>query len=347
MSLVHEWAAQFVRDTTAHTSEAYRISKTFRLRYFVDYVEAEHAGDPRKVTRADVEAFQKWVLDHVVKNGKTKDQKVSPNFARSVCVVVRRFCAWLVETRRLLVDPAAGVDLPKRARRIPRGILAPDEIKKLLRVRTDKRAAPTLRDRAVLEVLYGSGIRPRELHNLNAGDVDVSRAVVFVRQGKGRKDRVVPMGRRAAKAVAEYLTHAHRQLIAHPAEPALFVDDHGRRITGGTVNKMIQARLRRVAIQKRTTAYGLRHTFATHLLDRGANLRHIQAMLGHAAIKNTEIYTHVSLERLADVHRRAHPRGRKHRRRLTFPAAGDTLQGNDSIDDLPLFGPRKPVCSSP
>lgn len=344
MSLVREWAAAFIQATTAHASEAYRVSKAYRLRFFVAYVEDNIGGDPRKITRADVETFQKRVLEHVVTNGRTKGQKVSANFARSVCVLTHRFFTWLIETRRLLVDPSAGVELPKRARRIPCGILAPEEIKRLLHVRTDKRAAPTLRDRAVLEVLYGSGIRPRELHNLNVGDVDVSRAVVFVRQGKGRKDRIVPMGRRAAKAIAEYLTYARRRMIAHPAEPALFVDDHGRRSTGDTINKMIRARLRRVAIQKRTTAYGLRHTFATHLLDRGANLRHIQAMLGHAAIKNTEIYTHVSLEHLSDVHRRAHPRGRK---RLTLAAAGSTIPPYESSTrDIPLIGRRTPVCSA-
>ena len=169
-----------------------------------------------------------------------------------------------------------------------------------------------VRDRAILELLYSSGLRRRELVNLNLSDLDLISGSVCVNQGKGRKDRVVPVGKTACQVMALYLKHVRHWFLRDPREEALFIDSiKGRRMAVGTINYLVKKTLKKSGLTKKVSPHTLRHSMATHLLQNQADIRYIQAMLGHASINSTQVYTRLDLHDLKAVHRRAHPRGKR------------------------------------
>jgi len=220
---------------------------------------------------------------------------------------LRRYFGWLCRTGRLSADPTAGLSAPSGGGRLPR-VLSPDDLTVLLdqpRARTDgDLPAVRCRDDAVLELLYGAGLRVAELCGLDLGDVDTATGLVTV-TGKGSRQRRVPLGEPALDAVAAW-TQWGRQLMVTPQTPAgaLFVNRRGRRLTPRDVRRLLD---RRAPVP--THPHALRHTFATHLLDGGADLRAVQELLGHADLTTTQVYTHVSRERLRAVVQSTHPRG--------------------------------------
>ena len=205
-------------------------------------------------------------------------------------------------------NPAKPLRNPRKSRSLPH-FLSCDEIERLL-------AAPPagdplgLRDRAILEVLYSAGLRVSELAGLNAADLDLPGGTVRVR-GKGRRERIAPIGSYAARALADWL--AVRRVSAReksgPNAPT-FVNKFGRRLTTRSIGRMLEKHLRAAGLDRRTTPHTLRHSFATHLLDRGADIRSVQELLGHKSLVTTQIYTHVSTAGLRAAYERAHPRVR-------------------------------------
>jgi integrase/recombinase XerC len=174
-----------------------------------------------------------------------------------------------------------------------------------------KNDAMGLRDRAMLETLYSAGLRVSELAGINLGDIDFASEVLTVR-GKGRKERLSPIGSHARKALERWLVVRK----VHSAEPAgllspVFVNKFGRRLTTRSIARMLEKYLEQTGLDKRTTPHTLRHSFATHLLDRGADIRSVQELLGHKSLATTQIYTHVSTAALKAVYEKAHPRARK------------------------------------
>ncbi len=222
---------------------------------------------------------------------------------------VRSLFRHLVRTDILRYDPASALTLPKRRQLLPRTILTKREVTRLLKA---PRATPLgLRDRAMLEVLYSSGIRNAELRRLKLEDVDLVEGVLRINDGKGGEDRMVPLGRKACSAVQEYLLKARPQLVAakdDAAEKTLFLSKAGRPLLAPGLIIPLRKHAGRARIDKRISPHTLRHTFATHMLEGRADLRHIQAMLGHRSIATTQIYTRVVLTDLKAVHRRCHPR---------------------------------------
>ena len=293
----------------------------WKLKLLAEWARRRCGEDLRRLTPAKLEAFSAWLMTRRrVERGANRGRLLSPSYARDATISVRRFLAWLTESGRLLVNPAARVDPPRPVHILPRGILTRREIGKLL-ASPNARTAEGERDKAILELLYGAGIRGRELYNLDMGDVDLARGVVFVRRGKGAKDRVVPTGSRAADTVSQYLSRARPRLVSSPVESALFVDGWGKRLTGGFINRRMRLYTRRCGIKRRVTAHAIRHTLATHMLENGADVRTVQEMLGHADIDSTQIYTRVSIPHLREVHRRTHPRARRRAKALTASAA--------------------------
>lgn len=223
--------------------------------------------------------------------------------------VLRSFFAWLARRRVVLFDPAETLVLGDRTQPLPKSVLTENEVQALL-------AAPGhdavgLRDRAILETLYSTALRRAELCGLDLYDVDAAGELVRVRQGKGRKDRYVPIGSHALEALRRYVHQARPQLVATSKEPALFVALISGRLLGRSgLNELVRRHAVAAGITKRVTPHVLRHTCATHLLQGGADLRHVQAILGHASIATTQVYTRVAVEELAAVHRRSHPRAR-------------------------------------
>ncbi len=218
---------------------------------------------------------------------------------------IRSFYAFLARERIIAVDPAAQLETPKRERRLPQ-VLSAVEVESLLGS-PDTSTEMGLRDKAMLELLYATGIRVSELISLN--DTDVNLSASFLRCfGKGSKERIVPLGRLARRAVLEYHEKARFHLLRDKKESSLFVNHLGDRLTRQGFWKIIKKYARIAGITTDLTPHTLRHSFATHLLDNGADLRAVQEMLGHADISTTQVYTHVTKSRLQDVYSKSHPR---------------------------------------
>lgn len=220
---------------------------------------------------------------------------------------LRTFCAWAQRTGLIADDPGQLLASPKARRTLP-AVLRVDEADRLMSV-DDPDAAPevVLRDRLVVELLYASGIRVSELVGLDIDDIDRSRRVLRV-LGKGSKQRTVPYGLAAERALDEWLAHGRPVLAGTNAGAALIVGVRGARIDPRTVRAVVHRRAARVPGAPDLGPHGLRHTAATHLLDGGADLRSVQEVLGHASLATTQLYTHVSVERLRRSYQRAHPR---------------------------------------
>jgi integrase/recombinase XerD len=202
-------------------------------------------------------------------------------------------------------DPALDLRPARAPRRLP-AVLSVEEVERLLA--QPRGSTPQgLRDRAILELLYAAGLRVSELVSLDVGDVHLDTEYVRC-LGKGSKERIVPVGAPAVRAVQRYVSAARLALVKGRTAPALFVNRSGRRLTRQSVWMMVQAYARAAGIRRQLSPHTLRHSFATHLLDGGADLRAVQEMLGHASIATTQRYTHVTRSRLRDVYRRAHPR---------------------------------------
>lgn len=217
---------------------------------------------------------------------------------------VRGFMRFLLREKAIANDPAALVERPKTSRRLPK-VLGLEEIQRILDAPDDK-TFRGLRDRAMLHVLYAAGLRVSELVGLRLSDVDAKQGIVFP-LGKGGKRRVVPLGEPALDAIDAYL--AKRK--THPqaaATSALFLSPRGKALTRQGVWKLLGVYARGVGVTKPSSPHKLRHSFATHLLEGGADLRSVQALLGHADIATTEIYTHLTDDHVRTVYRRAHPR---------------------------------------
>jgi site-specific recombinase XerD len=269
--------------------------------------------------RADLEGFTAWAGRAGHSGPGTVDRRVLRRYlahlatrryaARSLArkaSALRRYFGWLVRTGAITADPTIGLSAPRGEARLPR-VLRPDEAAALVEAppaRVD--ADPTevrLRDDAVIELLYGCGLRVGELCGLDVHDVDLRRRTVTV-WGKGAKQRTVPLGAPAAEAVAGWLRSGRPHVpVAPEAGAALFVNRRGRRLGPRDVRRLLDRRA-----TSPTHPHVLRHSYATHLLDGGADLRTVQELLGHADLATTQLYTHVSKERLRAVYDRTHPR---------------------------------------
>ncbi len=221
---------------------------------------------------------------------------------------VRSFFRHLVRTGLLRANPAVGIRTPRRPRSLPK-FLSEDEVSSLLSASSGDGFAD-VRDRAILETLYGGGLRVSELAGLRPGDIDIAGAVARVR-GKGGKERLVPVGPAAARALEVYADHRRRRLrrARRESRSALFLNCRGTGLSVRSVRRVIEKRFADAGLdRRRATPHVLRHSFATHLLDRGADLRSVQELLGHASLAATQIYTHVTSRRLKESYDSAHPR---------------------------------------
>ena len=236
-------------------------------------------------------------------NLQTKGRAVS-TISRNLAAI-KSFYQYLVREHYVEKDPAANLESPKLEKKLPK-ILTISEVEELLK--QPNGFFPTgLRDKAMLELLYATGIRVSELISLNISDVNVDMGYIKC-YGKGAKERIVPLGSIAAKCVQDYINKGRQKLVRTYEESALFVNHHGNRLTRQGFWKIIKKYAQEAHINKEITPHTLRHSFATHLLENGADLRSVQEMLGHADISTTQIYTHVTKNHLKEVYDKAHPR---------------------------------------
>jgi tyrosine recombinase XerC len=216
---------------------------------------------------------------------------------------VRSFFKFLSRENIIKANPAVSVSTPKRDKKLPL-FLELKEVESLLEApRGDSESAQ--RDKAIMELLYGSGIRVSELKGINKDDLDFYSGLLKVR-GKGKKERIVPIGSMALKAIESYLEK--RTTPQHRVEHALFLNKSGTRLTDRSIRRIILKYARQVAITKQVSPHTLRHSFATHMLDRGADLRSVQELLGHENLSTTQIYTHITTKRMKEIYEKAHPR---------------------------------------
>ncbi|WP_338538402.1 tyrosine recombinase XerC [Janibacter terrae] len=283
------------RDRSEHTVRAYAGD----VRGCLAWCAADGAGAPADVTLAQLRAW----LGTLAAEGAAR----STLSRRSAAV--RTFFAWARRTGRVDVDPALRLASPKRQRTLP-DVLSRESATAVLdiaAVAADDDDPIHLRNRAVLELLYATGIRVSELTGLDVDDADRDRRVVRV-LGKGRKERVVPFGLPADEALGEWLVRGRPRVATAASGPALFLGRRGRRVDPRQVREVVHALLAHVPDAPDVGPHGLRHSAATHLLEGGADLRMVQELLGHSSLATTQIYTHVSLDRLRRSYEQAHPR---------------------------------------
>jgi integrase/recombinase XerC len=283
------------RDLTAHTVRAYVADVAGLL---------EHS---RRLGHDDVSGLDLRTLRSWLANQQTRGKSRTTLARRATAA--RVFTAWLARTGRVEVDAGASLASPKAHRSLP-PVLRSDEARDLIKAAAEiaDDGSPTgLRDVAMLELLYATGIRVGELVGLGVDDVDRERLVVRV-LGKGRKERSVPYGHPAAQALDRWLALGRPQLRVEGAGGALFLGARGRRIDQRAVRTLVHRRIADVPGAPDIGPHGLRHTAATHLLEGGADLRSVQELLGHASLATTQLYTHVTTDRLRKAYRQAHPR---------------------------------------
>lgn len=203
-------------------------------------------------------------------------------------------------------NPASALATPRQEQKIP-GFLTEHETAQLLEWSVDREDPLEVRDRAILELLYASGLRVSELTGLDLEDLHLRERLVRVK-GKGKKERIVPFGREAEKWLREYLGLRARLSLKSTHSPALFLNYRGQRLTARSVQRLVQDRLKQIAVFRKISPHSLRHSFASHLLSRGADLRAIQELLGHRSLATTQKYTHLDLGRLLEIYRKSHPR---------------------------------------
>ena len=282
-------AAVFERGLAEKTLAAYSADIARYLRFIAD----KGADSLENITRD-------LILEHLI---EMRQQGLSGRSVARHLSAIRQFHAFLREEKITQADPAADFDSPRLARQLPKN-LAPSHVETLL-------AAPARatengpRDAAILELFYSCGLRISELINLRARDLDLDESAVRVR-GKGGKTRIIPLGKQAASRVREWLDE--RQKL-NAKDETVFLSKRGKRLSRTTAWAIVKKYARLANIPGNVKPHMLRHSFATHLLDNGADLRAVQEMLGHADISTTQIYTHVSVERLTKAHKTFHPRG--------------------------------------
>lgn len=292
-SFIHYLSVE--RGLARNTLEAYERDLTL----FIEYVERMGLKGLEDLTASHVLAF--------MAAGKKEGRAASTITRRQVAI--RALCKFLAAERILPADPTAAMGTPKPSRKLP-VVLTTGEVERLLTAPAPNTTAG-MRDRAMLEVLYATGCRVSELVGLDVGSVHTGMGFVRV-IGKGSKERIIPLGRMAVSCLNEYMTYARAKLHkGRKAEDALFLNHLGGRMTRQGFWKIIKKYAEEIGVAKDLTPHMLRHSFATHLLEGGADLRAVQEMLGHADISTTQIYTHVAKTRLKEVYDRTHPRAKK------------------------------------
>ena len=305
---------------SVHTIKGRRIE----MGYFVDWCEERSIQRPDEVTRALLERYRQHVFNYRRKDTGKPGTGLPLSFASQGqrLVAVRVFFQWMTRQHHLLYNPASELELPRAQKRLPRNILTVVEIEQVLNaVDTLETSNPEptglgVRDRAMLETLYSTGMRRSELVALHVDDLDTQRGTVHIRQGKGAKDRVVPIGERACRWIDKYVMAIRPLYLEASGESddgTLFLAKHGQGMQGKQLSVIVKKTIEAAQLERfkethpNAACHLFRHACATHMLEAGADIRYIQALLGHAALTTTEVYTQVSILQLKAVHERTHP----------------------------------------
>jgi integrase/recombinase XerD len=268
---------------------------------FIRWADERGITRPADITRAVLERYQRHLFLHRKADGaplslKTQESLLNP---------LRAWFKWLARQNHIRDNPAAELILPRTPRQLPKVLLSVAEMETVLN-QPDVATPWGLRDRAILETLYSTGLRRMELARLTLYDVDLAAGTVMVRQGKGAKDRLIPIGGRACAWIVRYVEEVRPQLAIRPDELTLFLTDYGEPFEKNRLSDLVKRYLRHAGIPQ-GSCHAFRHACATHMLENGADIRFIQAMLGHSELSTTQIYTQVSIGKLKEIHAATHP----------------------------------------
>ncbi len=308
---------------TGYTPDTVR-GRRQAIRRFIAWCDDRGLSDPKEITKPILERYQR----HLFYYRKADGAPLSLGSQHACLTPLKTFFKWLAKENHILWNPASELELPPQPKHLPRALLSVEDVEQILRA-ADHTTTTGLRDRAMLEVLYSTGLRRTELANLRRYDADLSRLTVFVHEGKGRKDRVVPLGERAALWLDKYMMES-RPLLASNDCDALFVTDYGEPIRPDFLASRVNRYMELAGIDKPGSCHLFRHACATHMLDNGADIRFIQAMLGHAALSSTERYTHVAIGKLQQIHAATHP-ARLARGSSATASRGDQKRARDEL----------------
>jgi integrase/recombinase XerD len=327
-----DWAAVIARyldwlRLTHYAADTVHVRACY-LRYFATWAEAREITSPERVTRGVLERYQRWLYQYRKRTGAP----LSVWSQHGRLVAVKGLFRWLTKQRQLRTNPAAELELPRvTAQRLPQP-LTEAEIAQVL-AQPDLTTPTGLRDRTLLETGYSTGLRRMELIRLRCYDLDLARGVCVIREGKGKKDRVVPIGERAVAWLEKYLDEARPELVAEPDEGVVFLTSTGRPFHPNHCSRLIRGYVAAAGVAKRGACHLLRHTMATGMLEHGADVRVIQEILGHARLTTTQLYTRVSIRLLKAVHTATHPAAK-----LGRPAApGETADIATEAPTHPLL----------
>jgi integrase/recombinase XerC len=297
--MMEQALAEFLRhlslekNASAHTVKSYREDLVQALEFFRTKLGGRTTG-PAQVTTRLLRSYLAWL---------SEQGYARTTIARRISAV-RSWCRFLCRQGTLAVNPTDGLRTPRQDKTLPH-FLSEADLGRLLA--TPPAGTPLgLRDRAILETLYSAGLRVSELTGLNLDDLDLDAGLATVR-GKGKRERLALLGPQAQEAIREWI--GQREAIAgNRPRPAVFLNKRGSRLTARSVGRLLEKYLAQAGLDPRTSPHTLRHSFATHLLDRGADIRSVQELLGHRSLATTQIYTHVTTHRLRDTYHKAHPR---------------------------------------
>ena len=281
-------------------SEQTARSREQTLDILVLWLDERGIHHPSEVSRATLQRYQR----HLYLLRKANGEPLAWSTQLNRLTPVLAFFKWLTRESHILANPAADLELPRQRSSLPRDLLSVAQVAHVLN-QCDTQSLDGLRDRAIVETFYGSGIRRSELASLNLTELDTERGILTVRRGKGGKDRIVPLGSRACAWVSRYLREVRPELLQADS-PAVFLTDWGGRFEVDHLSGLVRRYMRASGLA-RGSCHALRHAFATHLLEGGADLRSIQLMLGHSSLETTQVYTHVDIRRLQAVLAMAHP----------------------------------------
>ncbi len=279
------------------------------INMFIRWAQDRGITRPTEVTKPILERYQKYLYLQRKKDG----QPMSFRSQRTRLEPLRAYFKWLCRNNHILYNPASEMELPRQERRLPKHVLTQREAETVINV-PNVDTTVGLRDRAILETFYSTGMRRMELINLKLYDLDLERGTVMIRQGKGKKDRMIPIGERASIWVDKYVTESRPELVTEPDDGTVFLTSYSEAFTPDSLTQLVRNYIEASKIGKQGACHLFRHTMATLMLEHGADIRFIQQMLGHVKLDTTQIYTQVSIKKLKEIHTYTHPGARmKHR----------------------------------
>lgn len=280
-------------------------SQRLYLNRFLKYLGEMNIGEITGVTKDTVRDYQ----THLFEEFNSRGEPNSVSAQNRNMQAVKSFFRFLCENDYLVGDPAKDISYAREPKRLPRSILTQGEMRKLLHS-PDTKTALGYRDRTILEILYSTGIRKEELLNILLTDVDYNEGFIRINAGKGKKDRVVPLGKIACRYLENYIKGVRPALIRNPYNNHLFLSLRGNRLSKNMIWEIVKTYSQKAKIKKNISPHTFRHTCATLMLRNNANIRHIQELLGHSSLDSTQVYASVSITDLKEVHSRCHPRER-------------------------------------